>query len=376
PPPPPPHSSAVPFSQREKVTNRHDDESLRKKEDGNVIKEGAFYTTRVFAEKGGAVSASSIREAVKGGIPVFPPSMMAEIAGSGGGAERLTRSEVTRTPNPTVKERLRDASLTPTLKGTFEYPTTILPQTRNNWNDFGTKPRIDTPKVWERCSGERQGRAASAGPPRVSRIEDSSNNEAQFIFRAHGSDEDVGYNYRMGRSVYPLPQMERMNPTMNREMEWRGRTPSIWSCNSSRVSTPVSIREDENGMRYRVRSASSRGRVGESARCWPPPTNAEGADIGKETFVDGDGVTTLCTRIVQKKNEERWRWLDENGRTIDEKKEFSLMGDTDEVRRGGPCRGSHYSQHFIIDRDGRTRVENTHRQYDRNFVVESVCRNY
>ncbi|GMS95802.1 hypothetical protein PENTCL1PPCAC_17977, partial [Pristionchus entomophagus] len=392
PPPPPPRPTRVPSSHKEEVITISNEES--KKEEDTGLKGGAFYSTRVFATKGeqgeervrdspvkGISSSSScMREAVKGGIPVFPPSLMAEIAGSGGGSDQVTRSEVNRTPNPTVKERLREASLTPTHKGTFEYFNESPPVTRTNPIELtSSKSRVDVPKGWGSHYEERVVRAKSAGPPRVSRIEDSSSNEAQFIFRAHGSDEDVGDNYRMGRSVYyPMTEMERSRAAMSRQMESRATTPSIWSCNTSRVSTPaLNTREEENGMRYRGMRGTSRGRVGETARQWPPPPNAEGADIGKECFVDGDGViTTACTRIVQKKNEESWRWFDDNGRMIDEKNEFSLMGDRDEVRRGGPYQANHYSQHYFVDRDGTTRFENTQRQYDRDYVVESVCRNY
>uniref|UniRef100_A0A8R1YM33 Uncharacterized protein n=1 Tax=Pristionchus pacificus TaxID=54126 RepID=A0A8R1YM33_PRIPA len=362
PPPPPSRSTRVPSSHKEEVNDN--EICMMKKEEETPSKGGAFYTTRVFEsnQKNGGSKNKDLyvnEEVIKGGIPVFPPSIMAEIAGSRGGASnQVNRSEINRTPIRTVKERLRDASLTPTHTSTFEYPneisharSNVMELTKNNW-------RVDAPKGWEKSYGDREIRSKSVGPPRVSRMEDSLNNEAQFIFRAHGSDEDGRDNYSMGRREWnSTNMMERMEDKMNKQMDWRATTPSIWSCNTSRISSPsFNTRDDEYGVR-------KRGRVGESARRWPPPTNAQGAEIGKDVFVDGDGIiTTASTRIVQKKNEESWRWLDDNGRVIDEHKEFYLMGDTDQVKRDGPYQVNQYSQHYFVDRNGTIKFENTHRQ--------------
>ncbi|GMT37238.1 hypothetical protein PFISCL1PPCAC_28535 [Pristionchus fissidentatus] len=103
-----------------------------------------------------------------------------------------------------------------------------------------------------------------------------------------------------------------MRHMMNKQMDSRATTPSIYSCNTSRMSTPAlyAREEDRSGVRHRGRSCFSRGSVGATARSWPPPTNAEGADIGKEAFIDGDGViTTACTRNRAEENEESWRWF-------------------------------------------------------------------
>ncbi|GMT09167.1 hypothetical protein PFISCL1PPCAC_464, partial [Pristionchus fissidentatus] len=378
-------SSNVASSRKEEVPSPEEVEKKERSERGRSSDGGAFYSTRVFATDRNEEPVRSrfdkaetlSKDAVKGGVAVFPPSLMAEIAGMGGGAEKVTRSEVNRSPNPTVKERLREASLTPTHKATFDY-TTSAP-TRAPFEYNSTSTIVDTPQAWGSYSEDRMKRAKSAGPPRVSRMEDSASNEAQFIFRAHGADENGG-NYRMTSSVYnPIAEIERMRHMMNKQMDSRATTPSIYSCNTSRMSTPAlyAREEDRSGVRHRGRSCFSRGSVGATARSWPPPTNAEGADIGKEAFIDGDGViTTACTRIVQKRNEESWRWFDDNGRMMDEKKEFTIMGDRDELTRGGPWQANQTSQHYYIDRDGTTRFENIHRQYDRDYVVESEWRNY
>ncbi|KJH48623.1 hypothetical protein DICVIV_05251 [Dictyocaulus viviparus] len=128
---------------------------------------------------------------------------------------------------------------------------------------------------------------------------------------------------------------------------------------------------------------------------WPPASNATGANVMKDDWVreilkdnEDELVTTMCRRIVERKIEDKWRWLDEHGRVLDEKNQktwkvgyselervqvssekkwsFNFHGELDTVLRDGPGEAKHWSRTVEClptgeyrNRNYNYRIENT-----------------
>ncbi|WKY03316.1 hypothetical protein Q1695_004786 [Nippostrongylus brasiliensis] len=255
-------------------------------------------------------------------------------------------------------------------------------------------------------------RASSVGPTMrkleqvVSRLEDSSDNEAQYVFRAKPSD------YIMGKSVFlPVEEAERMRDTINRTS--RPVTPAH-SVVSGRVTPSLTdfygYGSEDGGGRRRARTVGPIGResmsrtsgfyatspvtshtvrrtpvpydrganfaydrdqvtqgaVNYQVRRWPPVSNASGVEIARDNWVEKmaghseDGlITTMCRRVVERKTEDNWKWHDDHGHVVDEKKQKT-----------------HWSRTVELLPTGDTRFQDVSRQYNRNYVVESIVRNY
>nr|CAR63693.1 hypothetical protein [Angiostrongylus cantonensis] len=87
-------------------------------------------------------------------------------------------------------------------------------------------------------------------------------------------------------------------------------------------------------------------------------------------------VTTMCRRIVERKTEDKWKWLDEQGQLLDEKNQRTWKGELDTVLRDGPGEAKHWSRTVECLPSGDARFQDVSRQYSNNYVVESIVRNY
>ncbi|CAI5447664.1 unnamed protein product [Caenorhabditis angaria] len=130
------------------------------------------------------------------------------------------------------------------------------------------------------------------------------------------------------------------------------------------------------------------------ARKWPPASNNVngrddwvqnsmrnggfmGGNPGGNGMVDDNGlVTTMCRRVVERKRADNWKWKDENGRLLDEKNQNTWKGELDTLLRDGPNEGRHWSRTVEKMPTGDTRFQDVNRQYNKEYVVESVVRNY
>ncbi|CAB3406666.1 unnamed protein product [Caenorhabditis bovis] len=248
-------------------------------------------------------------------------------------------------------------------------------------------------------------RASSVGPTMrrlehvVSRID---GDEPSFVFRPKMSYSSPEYQtktkndeYLMGRSVFkPVEEAERMRHDINgkstqqsysspqyRSGNWmeNQRSRSVHrlspytSHTSRRSKTPIGIDQSNTG-------------VEAVARHWPPLSNATGATSGRDDWVgeamrrgdvDDDGlVVTMCRRVVEKKRQDNWKWRDQDGNLLDEKKNNTWKGELDTLLRDGPNEGRHWSRTVEKLPTGDTRFQDVNRQYNRDFVVESIVRNY
>ncbi|KHJ93781.1 hypothetical protein OESDEN_06302 [Oesophagostomum dentatum] len=103
----------------------------------------------------------------------------------------------------------------------------------------------------------------------------------------------------------------------------------------------------------------------------------------------------LSIRVFERKTEDNFKWHDDRGRLLDEKSEKSwkvgdllyvLMkhnlnnhffhGELDTVLRDGPDQARQWSRRMEVLPTGDTRFQDVRRQYNNNFVVESIVRNY
>ncbi|CAD6194686.1 unnamed protein product [Caenorhabditis auriculariae] len=266
----------------------------------------------------------------------------------------------------------------------------------------------------------------------VSRVNnDDDNEEANFVFRP----KQAADGYMMGRSVFtPVEEAEQMRSHINKSTgtstaggyhggdhyedvrssrstqrfeptQRRSRTVGPYensapapynpqpyrnpfsaayraspftSHTARRSKTPVSFDRSAN-FAYDRNDVSQGGAVESSVRQWPPPSNATGA-LTKDDWVqrsmrdqdDSGMVTTMCRRVVERKRDENWKWRDENGRLVDEKNHNTWKGELDTLLRDGPNEGRHWSRTVERMPTGDTRFQDVNRQYNRDFVVESI----
>ncbi|WKY03313.1 hypothetical protein Q1695_004786 [Nippostrongylus brasiliensis] len=76
------------------------------------------------------------------------------------------------------------------------------------------------------------------------------------------------------------------------------------------------------------RDQVTQGAVNYQVRRWPPVSNASGVEIARDNWVEKmaghseDGlITTMCRRVVERKTEDNWKWHDDHGHVVDEKKQ-------------------------------------------------------
>ncbi|CAI4225508.1 unnamed protein product [Auanema sp. JU1783] len=375
---------------------------------------------------------------VKGGIPNLPADLMAELSGAlrqerGHSAQR----EMTQSCHPDMAE----------------------------WKTQERRERATTPHSY---------RASSVGPTMrrleqvVSRLEDTTDDEAQFVFRPKQQNQQNGDGYRIGRSVFsPVEEVEQMRDQINRRTNvydsrpvtpacsmksYGGEASSGYDSNSNgyqyyrsntvvnekpshsyqAYSSPYNQSESEVRQRHRSvgphsqdsagrttpfqqssayssmpftshtsrksktptafdrgsnfaydRDSVTQGTVCSTVRQWPPVSNATGAPVEKDTwftsFADenDDGlITTMARRVVERKVEDNWKWRDDSGKLVDEQNQRTWKGELDTVLRDGPNQGRHWSRTVEMLPTGDTKFQDVSRQYDRNFVVESIIRNY
>ncbi|CAJ0572544.1 unnamed protein product, partial [Mesorhabditis spiculigera] len=360
--------------------------------------------------------------AVKGAVPMLPVSVLEQMSNNVDQfGERTERGR-----SATVSERVREANSRTPVQG--EGRKTPIPDGRKTPNFDGRKTPIHTttkttenyfkressvpPQGWRpvsafepevRLDNRYQNRAKSVGAQVVSRIEDSPNDEPQYIFRARPTqpyDNIDPSAYLMGGSVYrPVPEAEWMRDRINQR-----------SLSVSRPVTPASTAPFEgnyvnytngytgddslrfrNGVYARENTTFSDYQQGPNVnnriRAWPPPSNVTPMDIQKDYWLNqdnttthydhnGDLVTTRVKRVAEKTIEDNWNWRDENGRLIDSKSERSWRGDMDELKTDGPGAGSHFTRTVEMLPNKDIRFQDTNRQYNNNFMVESIVRNY
>ncbi|CAJ0564062.1 unnamed protein product, partial [Mesorhabditis spiculigera] len=338
--------------------------------------------------------------AVKGAVPMLPVSVLEQMSNNVDQfGERTERGR-----SATVSERVREANSRTPVQG--EGRKTPIPDGRKTPNLEGRKTPIHTtakatenfykressvpPQGWRpvsafepevRLDNRYQNRAKSVGAQVVSRIEDSPNDEPQYIFRARPTqpyDNIDPSAYLMGGSVYrPVPEAEWMRDRINQR-----------SMSVSRPVTPASTAPFEgNYVNYTNGDYQQGPNVNNRIRAWPPPSNVTPMDIQKDYWLNqdnttthydhnGDLVTTRVKRVAEKTVEDNWNWRDENGRLIDSKSERSWRGDMDELKNDGPGAGSHFTRTVEMLPNKDIRFQDTNRQYNNNFMVESIVRNY
>ncbi|VDM58492.1 unnamed protein product [Angiostrongylus costaricensis] len=106
---------------------------------------------------------------------------------------------------------------------------------------------------------------------------------------------------------------------------------------------------------------------------WPPASNATGAEVVKDEWVkdmlresENGLMTTMCRRIVERKTEDKWKWLDEQGQLLDEKNQRTWKV------RCFPLfqKATHWSRTVECLPSGDTLFQDVSRQYNNNYVVE------
>uniref|UniRef100_A0A8R1DHD2 Uncharacterized protein n=1 Tax=Caenorhabditis japonica TaxID=281687 RepID=A0A8R1DHD2_CAEJA len=291
----------------------------------------------------------------------------------------------------------------------------------------------------DRSANSTPWRASSVGPTMrkleqvVSRVDGGDDQrEANFVFRppkiVHSSEEyrnkqaaataaSTDNSFMMGRSVFsPVEEAERLRNDINSKQQSYS-SPQYQSGNwmEGQRSRNVHTRNDQvhdyqtqrnpfGSAAYKsspyashtarrsktpIRTAEPEGGVESVARQWPPVSNATGATSvnarddwvgrsmrgGVEESDDGL-VMTMCRRVVEKKKDENWKWRDESGRLLDEKHNNTWKGELDTLLRDGPNEGRHWSRTVEKLPTGDTRFQDVNRQYNKEFVVESIVRNY
>uniref|UniRef100_A0A1I7TE14 HTH myb-type domain-containing protein n=1 Tax=Caenorhabditis tropicalis TaxID=1561998 RepID=A0A1I7TE14_9PELO len=284
----------------------------------------------------------------------------------------------------------------------------------------------------DRSANSTPWRASSVGPTMrrleqvVSRVEGDDQKEANFVFRpqkiVHSSEEYQNRNkqssdsgFMMGRSVFsPVEEAEQMRKNINSKQQSYS-SPQYQSGNwmEGQRSRNIHNRNDQvydyqtqknpfGSAAYKsspyashtarrsktpIRSSEAEGGVESMARQWPPVSNAS-ATVGnaRDDWVgksmrgveeNDDGlVMTMCRRVVEKKKDENWKWRDESGRLLDERHNNTWKGELDTLLRDGPNEGRHWSRTVEKLPTGDTRFQDVNRQYNKEFVVESIVRNY
>ncbi|EFO92957.1 hypothetical protein CRE_10093 [Caenorhabditis remanei] len=284
----------------------------------------------------------------------------------------------------------------------------------------------------DRSANSTPWRAASVGPTMrrleqvVSRVEGDDQKEANFVFRpqkiVHSSEEYQNRNkqtsdngFIMGRSVFsPVEEAEQMRKDINSKQQSYS-SPQYQSGNwmEGQRSRNIHSRDDHvydyqaqknpfGSAAYKsspyashtarrsktpIRNTEAEGGVESIARQWPPVSNAT-ATIGnarddwvgksmKGVEENDDGlVMTMCRRVVEKKKDENWKWRDESGRLLDERHNNTWKGELDTLLRDGPNEGRHWSRTVEKLPTGDTRFQDVNRQYNKEYVVESIVRNY
>ncbi|CAI2351410.1 unnamed protein product [Caenorhabditis sp. 36 PRJEB53466] len=283
----------------------------------------------------------------------------------------------------------------------------------------------------DRSANSTPWRASSVGPTMrrlehvVSRVEGDDQKEANFVFRppklVHSSEEYQNRNkqtnengFVMGRSVFsPVEEAEQMRKDINSKQQSYS-SPQYQSGNwmEGQRSRNIHSRNDQvqdyqaqrnpfGSAAYKsspyashtarrsktpIRNAEPDGGVETIARQWPPVSNATGTTNARDEWVgrsmkgveeSDDGlVMTMCRRVVEKKKDENWKWRDESGRLLDEKHNNTWKGELDTLLRDGPNEGRHWSRTVERLPTGDTRFQDVNRQYNKEFVVESIVRNY
>ncbi|CAH60766.1 Chitin-binding type-2 domain-containing protein [Caenorhabditis elegans] len=277
-------------------------------------------------------------------------------------------------------------------------------------------------------------RAASVGPTMrrleqvVSRVEGDDQKEANFVFRpqkiVYSSEEYQNRNkptadngFMMGRSVFsPVEEAEQMRRDINSKQQSYS-SPQYQSGNwmEGQRSRNIHNKNDQvydyqqqknpfGSAAYKsspyashtarrsktpIRNAEAEGGVESIARQWPPASNTSAAaagNNGRDEWIgksmrgveeNDDGlVMTMCRRVVEKKKDENWKWRDESGRLLDEKHNNTWKGELDTLLRDGPNEGRHWSRTVEKMPTGDTRFQDVNRQYNKEYVVESIVRNY
>ncbi|CAO4374515.1 unnamed protein product [Caenorhabditis nigoni] len=287
-------------------------------------------------------------------------------------------------------------------------------------------------EVVDRSANSTPWRASSVGPTMrrleqvVSRVEGDDQKEANFVFRpqkiVHSSEEYQNRNkqhsdngFMMGRSVFsPVEEAEQMRKDINSKQQSYS-SPQYQSGNwmEGQRSRQINTRNDQvydyqtqknpfGSAAYKsspyashtarrsktpIRNPEAEGGVESIARQWPPVSNATAA-VGnaRDDWVgrsmrgveeNDDGlVMTMCRRVVEKKKDENWKWRDESGRLLDERHNNTWKGELDTLLRDGPNEGRHWSRTVEKLPTGDTRFQDVNRQYNKEFVVESIVRNY
>lgn len=263
-------------------------------------------------------------------------------------------------------------------------------------------------------------RAQSVGPrveEVVSRLNDGDHQEANFVFRAKKPD-----GYTMGGSVFsPVEEAEQYRHQYNQSMTQqqqqedrsRGTHKRGQQPNEPRSRTVGPVDYGGYGNPYRGSSAYRKspftshtarpaaqptsnpfemrgtdGVVSSTARQWPPISNATGATFPpaqsddllrrvRDEQLDSNGlITTMCRRVIEKKRNDNWKWHDDSGKLVDEKNTDCWKGELDTMMRDGPNQGRHWNRTVEKKPSGLIRFQDINRQYNNDFVVESIVRNY
>ncbi|KAJ1372333.1 hypothetical protein KIN20_034466 [Parelaphostrongylus tenuis] len=340
----------------------------------------------------------------------------------------------TRTTKPIKKERIHleseklPADVMAELHGTQKMrqergASVQREMTQSCHPDMAQWKTAESDSRYDRSASATPFRASSVGPTMrrleqvVRRLDDTSDNEAQYVFRARPSD------YTMGNAVFTsVDEAEKMRDGINRMSSYESRpiTPAH-SVVSGRFTpyghenyAPSSYKSDENGVRRRARTVDpivgresmprttssfyanspvashtvrrtpvafdrgphfaydrggvTQGSVSGYANRWPPASNATGAEVVKDEWVkdilrenENGLVTTMCRRVMERKTEDKWKWLDDQGHLLDEKNQRTWK---------------HWSRTVECLPSGDTLFQDVSRQYNNNYVVESIVRNY
>ncbi|KAL3981512.1 putative integral membrane protein [Acanthocheilonema viteae] len=236
----------------------------------------------------------------------------------------------------------------------------------------------------------------------VSRISRSSDQDAQFIFRAPthqniSSNRLPDGNFLMGRSVFsPVREAEEMRDRVNRRMtetpsESFFGYPASRSRSQSRIHTifspPLttnqihSPRRDESGinmLRQRSRTVEPRlaeGTVKALTRQWPPQSNATGVFVAKDNWNIIPVEIVSCRRVMERSVTDKWTTRDEKGDIMDERLIRSWKGETDGLRRCYDGTGETWHRKIEVSPEGTASFVNNRRFYTKDYVIESETRN-